>query len=126
MELLCFEKRRKDSSGQPKIHSNFFVLQVAFVSSLLSGFYLIAGPFVSAMANRWGFRPVTIIGAFIASAAFAISSQATSVYYLYFTYGLIGGIGFSMIYIPAVITVGYYFERWRALATGTYPILFEK
>lgn len=93
-------------------------MQVAFVSSLLSGFYLIAGPFVSAMANRWGFRPVTIIGSVIASAAFAISSQATSVYFLYVTYGIIGGIGFSLIYIPAVITVGYYFERWRALATG--------
>lgn len=88
------------------------------MSSLLSGFYLIAGPFVSAMANRWGFRPVTIIGSIIGSAAFAVSSQATSVAFLYITYGLIGGIGFSMIYIPAVITVGYYFERWRALATG--------
>lgn len=23
-----------------------------------------------------------------------------------------------MIYIPAILTVGFYFERWRALATG--------
>lgn len=23
-----------------------------------------------------------------------------------------------MIYVPAVITSGFYFERWRALATG--------
>ena len=23
-----------------------------------------------------------------------------------------------MIYVPAVITTGFYFERWRALATG--------
>lgn len=88
------------------------------MSSLLSGFYLIAGPFVSAMANRWGFRPVTIIGSIIASIAFALSSQATNLYHLYIIYGVIGGIGFSMIYIPAVIVVGYYFERWRALATG--------
>lgn len=70
------------------------------MSSLLSGFYLIAGPFVSAMANRWGFRPVTIVGSVIASAAFAVSSFATSVPVLYITYGIIGGIGFSMIYIP--------------------------
>lgn len=88
------------------------------VISLLSGFYLIAGPFVSAMANRWGFRPVTIAGGFIAAAAFVISSYATGVVYLYIVYGVIGGIGFSMIYIPSVLTVGYYFEKWRALATG--------
>lgn len=31
---------------------------------------------------------------------------------------LFAGVGLSMIYIPAVITVGFYFERWRALATG--------
>lgn len=88
------------------------------MSSLLSGVYLIAGPFASGMANRWGFRPVTIVGAFIGSAAFAVSSFANSTTFLFITFGLIGGIGFSLIYIPAVITVGYYFERWRALATG--------
>lgn len=92
--------------------------QTAFVSSLLSGFYLLAGPFVSAAANRWGFRPVTIVGAFIAALGFALSRWATSVFYLYLTYGFIGGIGFCLIYMPSVITVGYYFERWRALATG--------
>lgn len=88
------------------------------MSSLLSGVYLIAGPFASGMANRWGFRPVTICGAFIGSAAFALSSFANNTAYLYVTFGVLGGIGFSLIYIPAVITVGYYFERWRALATG--------
>lgn len=28
------------------------------------------------------------------------------------------GVGFGLIYVPAVIAVGFYFERWRALATG--------
>lgn len=31
---------------------------------------------------------------------------------------LLQGIGFGMIYMPAVLTVGFYFEKWRALATG--------
>ncbi|XP_055639332.1 monocarboxylate transporter 12 isoform X2 [Toxorhynchites rutilus septentrionalis] len=92
--------------------------EVALVSSLLSGFYLLTGPFVSALANRWGFRPVTILGAFIASTGFALSYYGNSLGYLYVTYGVIGGIGFCFIYVPSVITVGYYFEKWRALATG--------
>ncbi|XP_058451669.1 monocarboxylate transporter 12 isoform X2 [Malaya genurostris] len=92
--------------------------EVALVSSLLSGFYLITGPFVSALANRWGFRPVTILGAVIASIGFALSYFGNSLGYLYITYGVIGGIGFCFIYVPSVITVGYYFEKWRALATG--------
>ena len=28
------------------------------------------------------------------------------------------GIGFGLVYLPAVIAVGFYFEKWRALATG--------
>lgn len=91
---------------------------IAFVSSLLSGCYLMAGPFVSALANRFGFRPVTIAGGFFAAGSFAISSYATSVEMLFFTYGILGGIGFCMIYIPAVVIIGFYFEKWRALATG--------
>ena len=31
---------------------------------------------------------------------------------------LFTGIGFGLIYVPAVIAVGFYFEKWRALATG--------
>lgn len=27
-------------------------------------------------------------------------------------------MGFGLIYVPAVIAVGFYFEKWRALATG--------
>lgn len=34
------------------------------------------------------------------------------------TYGVMGGIGFGMIYLPAVVCVGYYFEKKRSLATG--------
>lgn len=79
---------------------------------------MLTGPFVSALANRWGFRPVTIIGAVIASIGFVLSYYAQSLGFLYVTYGVIGGIGFCFIYVPSVITVGYYFEKWRALATG--------
>lgn len=92
--------------------------EVTLVGSLMSGFYLIAGPFVSAIANRYGFRLVTLFGAVFSAAAFAISSFATSVPFLCVTYGVLGGIGFGFIYAPSIIILGFYFERWRGLATG--------
>ncbi|XP_043218208.1 monocarboxylate transporter 12-like [Amphibalanus amphitrite] len=92
--------------------------KTAWIGSILSGFYLIAGPFVSALANKFGFRVVTIMGAVISSLGFFISAYATSVDFLVITYGLVGGIGFGMIYLPAVIAAGFYFDKRRALATG--------
>lgn len=65
--------------------------QVALVGSLLSGFYLIAGPFASALSNRFGFRTVAITGSVLGAAAFVLSYFATSVEFLCISYGIIGG-----------------------------------
>ncbi|KZC06189.1 Monocarboxylate transporter 12 [Dufourea novaeangliae] len=92
--------------------------RVALVGSLQSGFYLMAGPFVSALANRYGFRLVAILGSVISCCAFVLSYFSTSIEFLYISYGVLGGIGAGLIYVPAVITTGFYFERWRAMATG--------
>ncbi|KAL0106927.1 hypothetical protein PUN28_015444 [Cardiocondyla obscurior] len=91
---------------------------VAFVNSLQSGFYLMVGPFVSALANRYGFRLVAILGSVISCIAFVLAYFSPSIEFLYISYGAIGGIGAGLIYVPAVITTGFYFEKWRALATG--------
>ncbi|XP_050523149.1 monocarboxylate transporter 2 isoform X2 [Daktulosphaira vitifoliae] len=88
------------------------------VGSLLTGFYLIAGPFVSALVNSFGFRVVTISGSILSCVAFAVGAYVDSIYQLMFFYGFLGGIGFSMIYVCAVLIPGFYFDKWRALATG--------
>ncbi|XP_060801489.1 monocarboxylate transporter 13 isoform X2 [Amyelois transitella] len=91
---------------------------VAWVGSLLSGVYLAAGPIVSALCNKFGCRAVCIAGSIIATVAFVLSSYSKSVTMMMITYGLLGGIGFGMIYLPSVVAVGYYFETRRSLATG--------
>lgn len=92
--------------------------KVAWVGSLLSGVYLSAGPIVSALANKFGCRTVCIAGSVVACIAFVLSTLSTSVDMLMITYGVLGGFGFGMIYLPAVVAVGYYFETKRSLATG--------
>ncbi|KAH8299638.1 hypothetical protein KR044_004064 [Drosophila immigrans] len=112
--VFCSASIQKPLMDEFKV-SKFYA---TWVSSLLSGCYLMAGPFVSALANRFGFRPVTITGAIFAAACFGLSYFATSVEFLFLVYGVLGGIGFCMVYIPAVVIIGFYFEKWRALATG--------
>ncbi|CAH1953803.1 unnamed protein product [Acanthoscelides obtectus] len=92
--------------------------KTAWVGSLLSGMYLSAGPLVSALTNKFGCRAVCIAGSIISTLAFILSIFSPTVNWLMLTYGFIGGLGFGLIYLPAVVCVGYYFETKRSLATG--------
>ncbi|XP_022185604.2 monocarboxylate transporter 3 [Nilaparvata lugens] len=91
---------------------------VAWVGSLLSGMYLCAGPVVSALTNKYGCRATCIAGSIIGCLAFVLSIFSPTIEVLMITYGIIGGIGFGFIYLPAIVCVGYYFETKRSLATG--------
>jgi MFS family permease len=54
----------------------------------------------------------------VAGLSFAVASLAMSVEFLYVFIGVLGGIGMGLVYVPAVVAVGFYFEKRRALATG--------
>lgn len=100
------------------LHFNESQATTAWVGSLLSGVYLSAGPIVSALTNKYGCRNVCIAGSCIGAIAFVLSIFSSSINMLILTYGVLGGIGFGLIYLPAVVCVGYYFETKRSLATG--------
>ena len=63
-------------------------------------------------------RIICILGAIVSCLGFFLSTFAPSVPVLIFFYSIVGGVGFGLMYVPAVCTVGYYFDRRRALATG--------
>ncbi|XP_030762100.1 monocarboxylate transporter 3 isoform X3 [Sitophilus oryzae] len=92
--------------------------KTAWVGSLLSGMYLSAGPLVSALTNKFGCRTVCVAGSLISTLAFVLCIFSPTVNWLMLTYGFLGGLGFGLIYLPAVVCVGYYFETKRSLATG--------
>lgn len=73
---------------------------------------------MSGLCNKFGCRAVCIAGSIIACAAFVLSTFSVNVNMLMLTYGVFGGIGFGMIYLPAVVLCGLYFEKKRSLATG--------
>lgn len=92
--------------------------KVSLIGSLLCGTYLCAGPIVSALTNKFGCRPVAMVGSVIATIAFVLATFSPSIEILILTYGVLGGVGFGMIYLPSIVSVGYYFEKRRAMATG--------
>ncbi|CAJ0933634.1 unnamed protein product, partial [Mesorhabditis belari] len=90
----------------------------ALIGSLLIGVYLLVGPFVGAMCNKLGARKTVIIGSIIAGCAFILATFSPNLIVFVSIYGVLGGIGFGMIYLPAIVSVGQYFESKRAIATG--------
>lgn len=91
---------------------------VGWISSLMVGMTFCSGPIVSALTNKYGCRVVSIAGSVLSAFGFAISVFAPNLYYLYFTFGIVSGLGLGMIYLPAIVSVTYYFEKRRSFATG--------
>ncbi|UYV73366.1 hypothetical protein LAZ67_10002869 [Cordylochernes scorpioides] len=92
--------------------------ETAWVGSLLSGTYMSVGPLVSALTNAFGCRAVTMAGSLVSCLAFFLSTWAPNVRVLMITYGVMGGFGFGLVYLPAIVSVSYYFSTKRAFATG--------
>lgn len=92
--------------------------KTSLVGSVLAGTYLCAGPIVSAFTNRYGCRPVVIVGSVIGMFAFLLATLSPNVDILIVLYGGVGGFGLGLIYLPSIVSVGYYFDRKRAIATG--------
>ncbi|GJQ77400.1 hypothetical protein Trydic_g20802 [Trypoxylus dichotomus] len=92
--------------------------EVSIAGAIQTCCYCFAGPFSAALVNRFGFRWVVSIGCVISSASCFLTGFSMRWYQMILAYGVLGGIGFGMMYVSAIIVIGFYFERWRALASG--------
>lgn len=73
---------------------------------------------MSAFSEIYDCRIITVLGTFLTAIGFVLSYFAENVLTLYLTFGLLGGIGFGFVFLPAIVTVGQYFDSKRATATG--------
>ena len=89
------------------------------VGSILAGVIMLVGPIASIFVNKFGPRLTCIFGAVISGVSIFISTFSVNVYMLMVFYGVLGGLGLGLMYVPAVTAVGYWFEKKRSLVTGT-------
>lgn len=75
-------------------------------------------PIASALCNKFGCRPIGIIGSIIGAGSIALSIISPNIYVMWLLFGFIGGTGLGLLYLPSIVMVGYYFEEKRAIATG--------
>ena len=75
-------------------------------------------PVASILVDRCGIRKTSFTGAFLATTGMLASSFVNQVEILYLTYGLLLGIGSSLIYNPSLVILGHYFKRHLGIVNG--------
>ncbi|XP_061520040.1 monocarboxylate transporter 4 [Phycodurus eques] len=90
----------------------------AWISSILLAMLYGTGPLCSVLVNRFGCRPVMMVGGLFASMGMVLASFATSIMHIYFCIGVITGLGLALNFQPSLIMLNRYFSEKRPLANG--------
>jgi MFS family permease len=88
------------------------------VFSITAFLYFALGAGSGAAVDRFGPRPVLLIGAVAMGAGLALTSIVDRLWLGYLTYGIGVGIGVACGYVPMVAVVGGWFVRRRSMAFG--------
>lgn len=75
-------------------------------------------PFASILIDRFSLRLTALMGAVLSTVALIASAFVTSLWHLYLTYGVLHGIGSSLVYAPSLVILGHYFRRHLGLVNG--------
>ena len=98
-----------------KYHWGKVAIQVSFTLFILFETWLV--PFEGYLADRFGPRPLVMVGAILVAAAWIINSKAATLAELY-TGGAIGGMGAGLVYGTCIGNAVKWFEHQRGLAAG--------
>nr|CAD7602770.1 unnamed protein product [Timema genevievae] len=100
------------------IHFDESKSKTAWIGSLFMAVPLLSGPIGSALVDKYGCRVMTIIGGIISGIGFVMSAFGESIVVMYLTFGVIAGLGLGLCYVTAVVSIAYWFDKKRTLATG--------
>lgn len=90
----------------------------AWISSILLAMLYGTGPLCSVLVNRFGCRPVMMVGGLFASLGMILASFATNILMIYLCTGVITGLGLALNFQPSLIMLNRYFSEKRPLANG--------
>lgn len=92
--------------------------EVSWISSIMLAVMYAGGPISSILVNKYGSRPVMIVGGCLSGSGLVAASFCNSVKELYLCIGVIGGLGLAFNLNPALTMIGKYFYKRRPLANG--------
>ncbi|KAM6977593.1 monocarboxylate transporter 2 [Aplochiton taeniatus] len=92
--------------------------EIAWVSSIMLAAMYAGGPVSSVLVNRYGSRPVVMLGGLMVGVAMVIASFGKTIIHLYLAVGVVGGFGLAFNLQPSLTIIGTYFQVKRPMANG--------
>ncbi|XP_056131176.1 monocarboxylate transporter 1-like [Lampris incognitus] len=92
--------------------------EVSWISSIMLAVMYAGGPISSILVNRFGSRPIILLGGCLSGAGLISASFCNTVQQLYFFIGVVGGLGLAFNLNPALTMIGKYFFKRRPIANG--------
>lgn len=91
----------------------------ALVGSLCIGITFLLSTVSGILTDRIGLRNTTFIGGILAASGMFLSAVFVhNIVALYFTFGVMFGLGAALAYTPSLSILGHYFKRYLGLANG--------
>lgn len=102
--------------------NNYFPDATAFDYAMIGGLNFAVGmllaPCVTIVSRMLGTKWTMIIGVIIHACGFIAASFASTILHLYWTQGVMVGVGVSFLFIPSVAVLPQWFRKRRTLAQG--------
>ncbi|XP_059062061.1 monocarboxylate transporter 9-like [Achroia grisella] len=92
--------------------------KTSLIGSLFIATPLLAGPVMSALVDRYGCRIMTMIAGVMSTIGFLLAAFSNSVEMLCLTFGFISGLAMGILYVTAVVSVAFWFDKKRNLAVS--------
>ncbi|XP_070161969.1 monocarboxylate transporter 12 [Polyergus mexicanus] len=90
----------------------------SWIPAILTCLCLALAPITSMLCQKYSCRTVVFVGGLFCALGLTTSYFATRLIHLFFTFGVLTGIGGGLSTTPGIILVSQYFDKHRALANG--------
>ncbi|KAI8904361.1 major facilitator superfamily domain-containing protein [Gorgonomyces haynaldii] len=94
------------------------ITAITIIGSVTAGGLNLFGPMSGWLADRFGYKTMSVVGAFLYALALILGSFSTEYWHLLITHGLIFGLAASIVYFPALTVLSHWFSTRKGLATG--------
>ena len=91
---------------------------LAWVGSLGYGFLFVIGPVTTVLCEHFGCRVMACTGSVLTFLSLLLTSFATSIPRMYFTFGVLWGTGGSFLFFSGLLVLRFYFSRNHSFANG--------